>query len=289
MRLLILIVLGLDRHQMTGPKLLRPVVWVVLIASVSGLGVVLVQNATRHRDNILSVSRNFYGVLRVRNDDEQYGTDDEEARPEPTHELLNGRIQHGFQFLNPKLKRIATSYYGVTSGVGRVLSLPSDGPRHVGLVGLGTGTLATYARKGDHFQFYEINSKVEELARKYFTYLDDCQGEVEIIHGDARLNLTREPPQGFNQLVLDAFSGDAIPVHLLTREAFAIYLPHMARDGIIAVHISNKHFALEPVVLAIADVYHLETVTIDAHYSTAGDSSSSWVLVSASPRAYAPS
>ena len=195
--LLILIVLGLDRHQMTGPKLLRPVVWVVLIASVSGLGVVLVQNATRHRDNILSVSRNFYGVLRVRNDDEQYGTDDEEARPEPTHELLNGRIQHGFQFLNPKLKRIATSYYGVTSGVGRVLSLPSDGPRHVGLVGLGTGTLATYARKGDHFQFYEINSKVEELARKYFTYLDDCQGEVEIIHGDVRVQPHPRATAGF--------------------------------------------------------------------------------------------
>jgi hypothetical protein len=286
--LLILIVLGLDRRQMTLPKPLRPVVWVLLIASVSALGIVLVQNATRHRENILSISRNFYGVLRVLNDDEQYGTDDEETRLEPTHDLLNGRIQHGFQFLNPKLKRIATSYYGVTSGVGRALSLPTDGPRHVGLVGLGTGTLATYARKGDHFQFYEINSKVEELARKYFTYLDDCQGEVEVIRGDARLNLTREPPQGFNLLVLDAFSGDAIPVHLLTREAFAIYLPHMAPDGIIAVHISNKHFALEPVVLAIADAYQLETVTIDAKSSTSGDSSSSWVLVSASPRALRP-
>jgi spermidine synthase len=118
--------------------------------------------------------------------------------------------------------------------------------------------------------------------------LDDCQGEVEVIRGDARLNLTREPPQGFNLLVLDAFSGDAIPVHLLTREAFAIYLPHMAPDGIIAVHISNKHFALEPVVLAIADAYQLETVTIDAKSSTSGDSSSSWVLVSASPRALRP-
>ncbi len=282
--LLILIVLGLDRRQMTLPKPLQAVVWLLLVGFVSLLGVELARNATERRDHLLSISRNFYGVLRVREDDEQYSTDDDDTHREPTHELLNGRIEHGFQYLDPKLRRIATSYYGVTSGVGRVLSVPSDGSRHVGLVGLGTGTLAVYAHKGDHFQFYEINSEVEKLARKYFTYLDDCRGEVEIIHGDARLNLAREQPQGFNLLVLDAFSGDAIPVHLLTKEAFAIYLPHMAPDGIIAVHISNKHFDLEPVVLAIADVYDLSTVTIDAQTSTTGDSSSSWVLVSASPR-----
>jgi spermidine synthase len=209
-------------------------------------------------------------------------------RDEPVRELLNGRIQHGFQFLNPELKKVATSYYGVASGVGRALSLPSDGPRRVGLVGLGTGTLASYARSGDHFQFYEINSKVEELARTFFTFLSDCQGEVEVIRGDARLNLSREPPQNFNVLVLDAFSGDAIPIHLLTREAFAIYLPHMAPEGIIAVHISNRHFALEPVVLAIADVYKLSTVTIEARGKHDGSSSSTWVLVSTSPRALQP-
>jgi hypothetical protein len=197
---------------------------------------------------------------------------------------LNGRIQHGFQFLNPDLEKVPTSYYGFRSGVGRALSLSTDGPRRVGLVGLGTGTLATYARPKDHFQFYEINSKVEDLAKTYFTFLADCKGEVEIIHGDARLNLNRESPQRFDVLVLDAFSGDAIPVHLLTREAFAIYLPHMAPNGIIAIHISNKHFALEPVVLALADVYHLATVTIHTGGSNTGEGASSWVLVSPSER-----
>jgi spermidine synthase len=285
--LLMLIVLGLDRRQLSlrGPWKL---VWLVLPLAVGCLGASLVVNASRQGQNLINVSRNFYGVLRVKEGDASYGDNDDDSRDEPTRELLNGRIQHGFQFLNPELRSVATSYYGVTSGVGRALSLPSDGPRRVGLVGLGTGTLATYARAGDHFQFYEINSKVEELARAYFTFLSDCKGEVEIIHGDARLNLSREPPQKFNVLVLDAFSGDAIPVHLLTREAFAIYLPHMAPDGIIAVHISNRHFALEPVVLALADVYKLSTVTIATRGTHNGSSSSTWMLVSASPQALKP-
>jgi hypothetical protein len=282
--LLILVVLGLERRQLPfpGPWWL---VWTVLLACVGSLGVTLVVNATRHRENLLSVSRNFYGVLRVITTDVSYGEEDEISRNEPVRELLNGRIQHGFQFLNPDLQKKPTSYYGLESGVGRALSLPTDGPRRVGLVGLGTGTLASYARPKDHFQFYEINSKVEELAKTYFTFLADSKGEVEIIHGDARLNLSRQPPQGFDVLVLDAFSGDAIPVHLLTREAFAIYLPHMAPGGIIAVHISNKHFALAPVVLALADVYHLDTATINTNGSGIGEGASTWVLLSQSPRA----
>jgi spermidine synthase len=284
---LILVVLGLDRRKFPypGPWL---AIWMVFLAVVGGLGVFLVSNASRRGHNLLAMTRNFYGVLRVREDDVAYGEDEENTTNEMTHELLNGRIEHGFQFLNPQLRSIATSYYGVDSGVGRVLSLPTDKPRHVGLVGLGTGTLATYARRGDHFQFYEINAKVEEFARTYFTFLSDSKGKIEIIHGDARLNLSRESPQGFDLLVLDAFSGDAIPVHLLTREAFAIYLPHMAPDGIIAVHISNKHFDLEPVVLALADVYHLSTVTIHSHRTTTGEGASEWVLASASPAALRP-
>jgi spermidine synthase len=282
--LLILVVLGLDRRKLPfpGPWWL---VWVVLLLGVGSLGVSLVEHVTRLRAGVLNISRNFYGVLRVITTEVRYGDEDDTVRDEPVRELINGRIQHGFQFLDPDLRRTPTSYYGFKSGVGRALSLSTDGPRRVGLVGLGTGTLATYARPKDHFQFYEINSKVEDLAKTYFTFLSDCQGEVEIIHGDARLNLSRESPQGFDVLVLDAFSGDAIPVHLLTREAFAIYLPHMAPDGIIAVHISNKHFELEPVVLALADVHHLATVTITTNGTSTGEGSSTWVLVSQSQRA----
>jgi spermidine synthase len=285
--LLILVVLGLDRRKLPFPGPWK-LVWVALLLCVASLGIALADNARRQSKQLLSVSRNFYGVLRVRDDIERYGESDEEAQDEPTHELLNGRIEHGFQYLKPELRSVPTSYYAFMSGVGRALSLPSDGPRRVGLVGLGTGTLATYARSGDHYQFYEINSKVEEIARTYFTFLSDCKGEVEIVHGDARLNLSRQPPQNFNVLVLDAFSGDAIPIHLLTREAFAIYLPHMALGGIIAVHISNKHFDLEPVVLAIADVYDLSTATIHSGHTSTGASSATWVLVSASPQALQP-
>jgi spermidine synthase len=282
--LLICAVLFLDRRELPFHGL-RQVVWLLFLAGLSALGTALVANATQQRENLINVSRNFYGVLRVRQEDVRYGDDEEDSREEPTHELLNGRIQHGFQFTNPNLRRVPTAYFGADSGVGRALSLPADGPRHVGVVGLGTGTLATYARAGDHFQFYEINSRVEEIARKYFTFLADCKGKVEVIRGDARLNLNRESPQNFNVLVLDAFSGDAIPIHLLTREAFAIYLRHMAPDGIIAVHISNRHFALEPVVLALADVYHLATATIESNGSRTGANASTWVLVAASPRA----
>jgi spermidine synthase len=289
--LLILLVMSLDRRALPFPGPWQ-LVLLVLLVCVSSLGTSLAVNASRLRQNVLSVSRNFYGVLIVRNQQAQYSDTEDDVRDEPMHELLNGRIEHGFQFTNPDLRRVPTTYYGLTSGVGRALTLPSDGPRRVGLVGLGTGTLATYARRGDHFQFYEINSKVEEVARTFFTFLADCRGEVEVIPGDARLNLARQlsegHPQQFNVLVLDAFTSDAIPIHLLTREAFAIYLEHMAPDGIIAVHISNRHFALEPVVLALADLYKLSTVTIESHRAHSGGTSSTWVLVSASPRALKP-
>ncbi|HET6324701.1 MAG TPA: fused MFS/spermidine synthase [Planctomycetaceae bacterium] len=285
--LLVLIVLGLDRRQLPFPGPWK-VVWVMLVLVVGSLGVALVMHARQHRENLIDISRNFYGVLRVITADTSYEGNDGNVNDEPVRELLNGRIQHGFQFVSPDLQKIPTSYYGFKSGVGRALSVSTDGPRHVGLVGLGTGTLATYARPKDHFQFYEINSKVEDLARTYFTFLSDSNGKVEVIRGDARLNLSREPPQGFDVLVLDAFSGDAIPVHLLTREAFAIYLRHMAPDGIIAVHISNKHFALEPVVLALADVYHLASVTIESGGTLTGEGASTWVLLSQTDRALRP-
>ena len=193
---------------------------------------------------------------------------------------MNGRIAHGFEYKNPALRSVPTSYYSPESGIGLVLSnRPGERPRRVGLVGLGIGTLATYARPGDQFQFYEINPMVERLAREYFHYLSDCRGKVDIIHGDARLTLDREPPQKFDVLVLDAFSGDAIPVHLLTVEAFAIYLRHLAPEGIIAVHISNRHFDLRPVVEAIAAHDHLATAAIHSDETSYGGFSSLWVLV----------
>jgi len=144
------------------------------------------------------------------------------------------------------------------------------------VVGLGVGTIAAYGREGDRIRFYEINPQVLQLAQRHFSYLTDCQGQVEVVLGDARLSMEREEPQLFDVLALDAFSGDAIPVHLLTWEAIEIYLRHMKETGVIAVHISNKYLNLEPVVARLAQEFGLYARTIN-HPSS--DYSSDWILL----------
>jgi hypothetical protein len=269
---LMLVVLGIGRRLLIGA---------LLLMGLGFYGVLLYRDAQAKRNDAktLAVDRNFYGVLRVFSDANLY-----QGVVQPFYVLQNGRIMHGLELLDPALAQLPTTYYGHKSGVGRVLSLPSDKPRHVGLIGLGVGTLAAYARPGDHYRYYEINAKVEWMARRYFHYLDHCKGDVKVVHGDARLELDRESPQNFDVLVVDAFSGDAIPVHLLTVEAFGTYLRHLAPQGMIAVHISNNWFALRPVVDAIADVHRLATACIsDAGMVDAGKVSL-WVLVARDPK-----
>jgi spermidine synthase len=164
-----------------------------------------------------------------------------------------------------------------------------DGTRRVGLIGLGAGTLATFGRPGDVFRFYEIDPAIVQVARQHFQYLQRTAATVEIALGDARLTLEAErrrgEPGNFHVLVLDAFSGDAIPVHLLTREAMALYLDHLRPDGVIAVHISNRHLDLRPVVEGLAREHHLHFATIE---DTGGDDrwwiyDTTWVLLSRDP------
>ncbi len=196
-------------------------------------------------DTTQVATRNFYGVLRI----------DESSDPvtnRPMREMIHGRVVHGRQMLDDSGKNQATTYYTVHSGIGRLLQLPSPEPRRIGVVGLGAGTLAVYGRPGDTMKFYEINPDVIRLAYQHFTFLSDCPGQVEVLPGDARLVLEREEPQNLDVLVLDAFSGDAIPVHLLTAEAMEIYRRHLKPEGVLAVHISNTYFNLEPVVRAQA-------------------------------------
>jgi hypothetical protein len=229
--------------------------------------------------------RNFFGVVAVRKDYDDKAKDDK-GECEREMRLVNGRILHGCQFINPAKRHWPTSYYGETSGVGRAIQwFQKRGPVRVGAVGLGVGTLAAYAKPGDFFRFYEINSIVEDMARKHFTFLADCRGKCEVVLGDARLSLEREilsePQQKYNVLVIDAFSGDAIPTHLLTREAFAIYRQRLAPGGVIAVHVSNRYLRLAPVVRTIAQDCGMQVSRIDA----SGDeerlqSTSDWVLVS---------
>jgi len=232
-----------------------------------------------------SMSRNFYGVLRVR----------EELPGDATwhlRALTHGRIQHGFQYLAPDRRRQPTAYYGEESGVGRALRAhprrASGQSLRIGVVGLGVGTLAAYTRPGDVLRFYEINPDVIALSKgpdPRFTFLADAAGSVDVVEGDARLSLERELARGalqrFDVLVLDAFSSDAIPVHLLTAEAFATYLAHLRdADAIVAVHTSNRHIRLEPVLLEVARRYGLAAVESDTDPAGPAYSRSVWVLLS---------
>jgi predicted O-methyltransferase YrrM len=194
----------------------------------------------------LVMVRNFYGVLRVNN------VPPMGIRP-AMKQLRNGTIIHGAQFLDAARRNQATTYFGPQSGAGVALLLARQrGNIRVGIIGLGAGTLASYGQKGDRYTFYEINPLVIDLAKTQFDFVRQSPAQVDIIPGDARLSLQRQAPQNFDVLLVDAFSGDAIPVHLLTREAFALYFRHLKPQGVLAVHVSNRFLDLPPVVDAAA-------------------------------------
>jgi len=271
-----------------GPDERPPVFWTgfaILLLSV--VGVVFTDKLTEH-SRAEAVVRNFYGVLKV--DEETRVRRNRTTQEDMSAEmktLRNGRILHGQQYIEPGWTQIPTSYYCETSGAGRAAKLLAEGGRtlRTGVVGLGVGTMAAYARPMDVVRFYEINAADVQMAQGHFTFLRDCPGEVEIALGDARLSLETEPRQNFDLLVLDAFSGDAIPTHLLTREAMEHYLEHMRPDGIIAVHISNLHFDLRPVVAALADEFQLASALVDdPGRERAGDLDSRWILLARYPK-----
>ncbi len=160
------------------------------------------------------------------------------------------------QFVDPAKRKLPFTYYTPSTGIAHTLNYLHEkhGNLRVGTVGLGIGTLAAYARPGDHFVFYEINPNVVTLARQYFSYLSDIQGEIDdMVLGDARISLERQTPEDFDLLVLDAFSGDAIPVHLLTTEAFEIYGRHLnSGGGTMVVNVTNTYLDASPVVAGLA-------------------------------------
>jgi len=197
------------------------------------------------RGTMLAV-RNFYAALRVK---QNFGFPGATLRT-----LTNGSIEHGTQIFGTDAQRkTPTTYYAQDSGVGLALRFCCQGrPRVIGVIGLGAGTIAAYGQPGDRIRFYEINPAVVPIAQNVFTYIRESGGAVTIVGGDARTELTREPPQQFDVLAVDAFTGDAIPLHLLTTEALALYRKHLARGGIIAFHISNQHVDLEPALALLA-------------------------------------
>jgi SAM-dependent methyltransferase len=233
-------------------------------------------------DYIVTV-RNFYGALKVRDS----GT---AADFDGTRTLTHGTINHGEQFLNPARRDLATTYYGPNTGIG--VAIREKGKSRairVGVIGLGTGTLASYGRQGDYFRFYEINPLVLRIARTQFTFLNDCKATLDVAMGDARLSLEREPVEHFDVLAVDAFSSDSIPVHLLTREAMQVYFRHLNPDGVLAVHISNRYLDLQPVVQGQAREFGKLARVVDTDDDDSQDVfGATWVLLTDPSAGFGP-
>jgi hypothetical protein len=267
-----------------GPLLRRRSVRTALVVTVAGvvvtLGMLTARDSRPDTDHLLYQKRNFFSILRVT---ELRGKD----KTPRMHRLKSGTTVHGAQPLHPKFQLQPTTYYGSDTGIGFVMAQREAAPMHVGVIGLGIGTLAAYGRAGDHYQFYEIDPDVIRIAEDegYFSYLANSPAQVELIPGDGRLSLESQlhesGPQRFDLLVLDAFSSDAIPVHLLTVEAFKLYTQHLKPDGVLAVHITNRHLNLAPLVFGLAAEFEMRAAVISNPKSVRHfQQSASWVILS---------
>jgi hypothetical protein len=246
-----------------------------LMALLIGGLTAIVATATGGKQGAVASVRNFYGILRVKERTDHNG---------PFRELLHGRIRHGMEYLETPKRDWPTSYYGPHSGVAIALNALDETKRRIAVVGLGTGTLATWGRAGDTFRFYDINPDVEPIARSWFRFLRDSHARTEVVLGDARVQLGRELASGqsqdFDLIAVDAFSGDSIPMHLLTAECADIYRRRLTPGGVLALHISNRVLNLDPVARGMALYLGWTAVQIiSADDTETGESSSRWVLI----------
>jgi SAM-dependent methyltransferase len=233
-------------------------------------------NVRGYRENSLSLRRSFYGSLRV--------VQSPRAGPEQTRTLFHGTIQHGAEYLAADRQRLPIKYYGAETGIGIALREFFLGPKRVGIIGLGTGTIAAYGKPGDTFRFYEINRQVIDVAESLFFYTRESAARIEIVEGDARLSLEQDTTPPFDVLALDAFSGDAIPLHLLTREAMALYVRHLKPDGVMVFHVSNNYLNLAPVVAQLANEIGYQAVDVKSHENPEELLlPTEWMLVSKNP------
>ncbi len=251
---------------------------VVMLVAVVGYGALLRSEIRGFIQGSLVTARNFYGLLRVQDYEDELGT---------RRQLVHGNILHGDELIADEHRRTPTTYYCEANPVGQVLK-GNPSPQKVGLVGLGSGTLVAYGRPGDTYRVYEINPMVLKLAREQFFYLGDTQAKLDVVLGDARLSLQDEASQQFDVLAVDAFSGDSVPIHLLTREAFTAYFRHLKPGGVLAIHISNRYLDLGPVVGRAADSFGMLAV----HYSFEAPeddgnvcSNAEWVLITSKEKA----
>jgi MFS family permease len=252
----------------------------MIVFTVALAGYLAYQKRREDQRYLLSV-RNYYGVLRV------YDSPDADEHT-PARKLIHGTINHGSQLLDAKARDTATSYYGPKSGMGRAIRyFESKGPVRVGSIGLGAGVTLSYCRPGDFFRIYEINPLDFQIATSWFTFFNDCHGDHQVLMGDARLTMERQAPQNYDVIAVDAFTSDAIPVHLLTRECFEFYFRQLQPGGILAVHVSNRFLNLVPVVARNAHDFGKTAVTVDDDGEDEDYmSSSDWVLVSGDPEVF---
>ncbi|MDO8413775.1 MAG: fused MFS/spermidine synthase [Gallionellaceae bacterium] len=267
--LALLAALGLYQMRHQKPIVMGISTAVLLFTSASAI-----YHISTSVNSTLAVKRNFYGVVRV--------YENKSPNPDQYRRMLtHGLVMQGDQYPAGRWRRTPITYYRPTSGLGRtLLALPPNA--RVGAIGLGAGTIAAFGRLGDVYRFYEINPAVIQIANQQFTYLADSAAKIEMVLGDARLSLEREPDQQFDVLVVDAFSSAAIPTHLITREALAVYLRDLKPGGVIAFNVNNLYLDLAPMVQQIAHAHNLKAASIleerkDFH------SGSHWVLVSADP------
>ncbi len=230
-------------------------VWILAVALAGVCGYFWDQQIVQVKEDTRVMVRNFYGVLRTKDIGSEVS--DDWAR-----RLIHGVIMHGEQYLKPERRAEPTTYYGPDSGVAIAIQNIHPENQRVGVVGLGTGTLAVWGKLGDAYHFYDINPQVIAIAQSEFTYLKDSKAKIEISLGDARLSLEREAAQNFDVLVIDAFSSDSIPVHLITKEAMAVYLKHLKPGGAVVFHVTNRFLKLAPVVKQVADSYGMHTALI---------------------------
>ncbi len=225
------------------------------VAVVAATGWFAVQGAQEYTRDMRVMWRDFYGVVRTRDRNE----------PVPYRSMLHGGIVHGGQLLGEQFRNTPSDYFGPGSGYGRLFAALDDlrpGPRNVGIIGLGAGVVASYGRAGDTFVFYEISPRVVDVASAEFTFLKDTQAKTGVVLGDGRLSLEREAPRRYDVLGIDAFAGDSIPMHLVTREAMALYVRHLADDGVIVFQATNRYIDLLPVVKRLASEFGLDAVVV---------------------------
>jgi len=235
--------------------LVRKLRWIGVAVTLAS-AVFVVRGVQEYTDGMRVMERDFYGVVRTADHDS----------PLPYRAMYHGAIMHGGQLLGDSFRNTPADYFSPGSGYGRVFAslreMQPKKPLAVGVIGLGAGVIAAWMKPGDRLVFYDISPRVVDIAQREFTFLQDTSAKTEIVLGDGRLSLEREPPRGYDVLGIDAFSGDSIPMHLVTREAMAIYLKHIKPDGVIVFQATNRFIDLLPVVKRLADEFGLQALNV---------------------------